>query len=166
MTFWSPHLYELSWKQSLALKSAILAVGIAGIMWVGWPLAPNGESEPELPAVVVSQPQEIQTVHTVSAPTKGSKKKPAKNAVSIHHKQGRAGNLALSVDLNRSSQQELEALPGIGPVLANRIVTYRSANGNFQHIDELVNVSGIGMKRLQRLQPFVNVETAVGNLGS
>ncbi len=164
MPFWNPHLYELSWKTSLALKSAILVVGIAGIMWMGWPSAPIGELGSDLPTVVVSQPQKFPVV---SVRHNFSKKPPGRNVVSNLQKPGRRiGDLALSVDLNHSSQQDLEALPGIGPVLADRIVTYRSANGNFQHIDELVNVSGIGQKRLQQLQPFVKVKSTVDNLGS
>jgi competence protein ComEA len=72
----------------------------------------------------------------------------------------------LLVDLNRSSRMELETLPGIGMVLADRIVAYRSTNGGFQHVGDLVNVSGIGEKRLRRLEPFVTVQTIVRDIAS
>jgi competence protein ComEA len=70
------------------------------------------------------------------------------------------------VDLNGSSRMELEALPGIGMVLADRIVSYRSTYGGFQRVGDLVNVSGIGEKRLKRLEPFVTVEMIAGDIES
>ena len=60
---------------------------------------------------------------------------------------------------------ELEALPGIGMVLADRIVAYRSTHGGFQYVGDLMNVSGIGEIRLRRLEPFVTVETIVREIG-
>ncbi|MCS7065999.1 MAG: helix-hairpin-helix domain-containing protein [Fimbriimonadales bacterium] len=61
------------------------------------------------------------------------------------------------VDLNRATAEELEALPGIGPVLAARIVEYRQMRGRFQSVDELLEVRGIGPKRLEQLRPYVVV---------
>ena len=49
-----------------------------------------------------------------------------------------------TVDLNRASAAELETLPGVGPVLAGRIVAYRDENGPFISIDQLIEVPGIG----------------------
>ena len=72
----------------------------------------------------------------------------------------------LLVDLNGSSRMELETLPGIGMVLADRIVAYRSIHGAFRQIKDLVNVSGIGEKRLRRLEPLVTVQAIVGDIGS
>lgn len=59
------------------------------------------------------------------------------------------------VDLNAATAVELEALPGIGPALAGRIVEWRSANGRFTSVDELQQVSGIGPRVLERLAPLV-----------
>lgn len=50
------------------------------------------------------------------------------------------------INLNRSSQVELESLPGVGPALAGRIIDYREQNGGFQAIEDLKNVGGIGDK--------------------
>jgi competence protein ComEA len=63
----------------------------------------------------------------------------------------------MAVSINRASARELEALPGIGPVLAGRIVTYRTANGPFRSVDDLINVSGIGPKLLEQLRPHVRL---------
>ncbi|HEX7050157.1 MAG TPA: helix-hairpin-helix domain-containing protein [Longimicrobiales bacterium] len=64
------------------------------------------------------------------------------------------------VDLNRASAAELEQLPGIGPVLAARIVAYRDSAGPFHTLDELVHVSGIGPASLARLRPHLRLGTS------
>lgn len=62
------------------------------------------------------------------------------------------------IDLNTATAEQLEAIPGIGPVLAQRIVDYRQANGRFQSVDELLEVQGIGQKRLETMRPYVIVK--------
>ena len=58
------------------------------------------------------------------------------------------------VDVNSASEQQLEALPGIGPTLAQRIIDYRTANGPFASLDELANVKGISMRMVDELRDF------------
>ena len=62
------------------------------------------------------------------------------------------------LNLNTASAEELALLPGIGPVLAKRIVAYRQEHGPFQTIDALKQVSGIGDKLLERIQGLVVLE--------
>jgi competence protein ComEA len=54
------------------------------------------------------------------------------------------------IDVNRAAAAELEALPGVGPALAARIVAHRTANGPFRAPADLLAVSGIGQKTLER----------------
>ena len=55
------------------------------------------------------------------------------------------------VNVNTASAEEIsESLKGIGPSKARLIVDYREANGSFVHVDELVNVKGIGIKTVDR----------------
>jgi competence protein ComEA len=61
------------------------------------------------------------------------------------------------VDLNRSDVAGLDALPGVGPVLAQRIVDWRSQHGRFTSIDELDEVSGIGDKLMAEIRPHVRI---------
>jgi len=61
------------------------------------------------------------------------------------------------VDVNRATAAELEALPGVGPALAARIVAYRDANGPYASPDDLERVSGIGARTLERMRPFLVV---------
>jgi competence protein ComEA len=61
------------------------------------------------------------------------------------------------VNLNSATASELEGLPGVGPVLAGRIVDWRTEHGRFASVDELAEVSGIGEKMFAQLQPKVTV---------
>jgi len=51
----------------------------------------------------------------------------------------------------------LETLPGVGPVLAQRILDFRTENGRFTRIDELKDVKGIGAKTFADIEPHVTV---------
>jgi competence protein ComEA len=61
------------------------------------------------------------------------------------------------VNVNTATVDQLEALPGIGPVLAQRIVDYREAHGPFRSVKDLTNVSGIGDAHMADLEPLVTV---------
>jgi len=61
------------------------------------------------------------------------------------------------LDINRATREELMTLPGIGPVLAGRIVSYREEKGPFTDISEVKEVNGIGQKRFERIEPWVQV---------
>ncbi len=61
------------------------------------------------------------------------------------------------LDLNRAGPRELERLPGIGPVLAQRILVLREKVGRFRRLEELQSVQGIGSATIERLRPLVIV---------
>lgn len=63
------------------------------------------------------------------------------------------------VELNTADRMELEELPGIGPRTAERIIEYRTKNGQFEKIEELMNVRGIGERTFLRLRDFVRVSS-------
>jgi len=61
------------------------------------------------------------------------------------------------VDLNRADRAALQGLPGVGPVLAERILEDRKHNGPFRSVEDLRRVKGIGEKTLERIRPHVAV---------
>lgn len=61
------------------------------------------------------------------------------------------------VNINQADVKALEALPGIGPAMAQRIVDYRNSNGSFQSIDDLKKVKGIGKAKFEKLKDRVTV---------
>lgn len=61
------------------------------------------------------------------------------------------------VRLNQASLEELQQLPGVGPVIAQHILDFRKENGNFKSIDELQEVSGIGEKLFAKIKGRVSL---------
>lgn len=61
------------------------------------------------------------------------------------------------LDLNTATVEQLDALPGVGPVMAAAIIAWRRANGKFTNVDQLAEVDGIGPARLERLRRLVRV---------
>jgi len=59
------------------------------------------------------------------------------------------------IDINKASLEDLVKLPNVGLVLANRIIEYREKKGNFQSIEELLEVKGIGEKKLASFRKYV-----------
>lgn len=61
------------------------------------------------------------------------------------------------VDLNQATQADLETLPGVGPVTAEKILAWRSEHGRFTRVEELQEVDGIGPKTYAELSPHARV---------
>ncbi|HEY6191157.1 MAG TPA: helix-hairpin-helix domain-containing protein [Bacteroidota bacterium] len=65
--------------------------------------------------------------------------------------------LPRSININTASKDELTRLPGIGEAMAERILDYREENGSFSTVGELMNIRGIGRKKLDRISPYCTV---------
>jgi competence protein ComEA len=61
------------------------------------------------------------------------------------------------LNINLATAEQLDTLPGIGPAIAQRIIDYRTANGPFNSIDELLNIEGIGEETFEELKGLISV---------
>jgi hypothetical protein len=155
---------DISWGSSLLLKLAFLATGVWFVDWVGWP-QPSLFTMPQLEN---SGSLTSRTLHSGSAdhPSQSEGETLGSGETVVHPHQERVREHepprelnGFAVDLNHGTLAELEHLPGIGPVLAGRIVAHRTLHG-FRHIDDLSLVPGIGAKRLAQLRPLVGVRVS------
>ena len=87
-------------------------------------------------------------------------KKIADTGITIKKRGIRTGMIRnrFPVDINHATSKELEALPGIGPVLAQRIIEERSRVGKFSSPEDLLKVSGIGQKKLAKIRDKIKIE--------
>lgn len=63
----------------------------------------------------------------------------------------------LLIDINTATEEEFTALPGIGDTLAKRIVAFRAENGPFESLADLLNVEGIGEKKLESILDYITI---------
>ena len=66
-------------------------------------------------------------------------------------------NFDQAVNMNTASLLEIEALPYLGMERAKDIIEYREKNGPFKDLDELTNISGIGVKTLEKIKPLITL---------
>ncbi|HSB45296.1 MAG TPA: helix-hairpin-helix domain-containing protein [Nitrospira sp.] len=145
---------------SLLLKLVMLAATMSVVFWIGWSVPQSryadahrgGNAQANEHSSVPLPPSEQSTAVTETS-LAGFSNTPRPMQVPSR-------SLLATLDLNRASEQELEALPGIGPVLAERIVEYRHARGTFHDVEQLRKVKGIGKKKFERLRTLVHVAPA------
>lgn len=64
---------------------------------------------------------------------------------------------AKPIDLNAANAKELQELPGVGPVTAQRIIDLRQKSGRFKRVEDLLAVRGISQKKLDAMRPYITV---------
>lgn len=133
--------------KSLLVKLGMLAVTVGIVLWMGWvrhvPVQSPGAPTQERTAEFVNGSSQHALTQNRAALAK---------VVSLH-------DPAL-LDLNRATADELEALPGIGAVLAQRVVAFRESAGRFRTVEDLRGVKGIGAKTFDRLKSLITVSTS------
>jgi competence protein ComEA len=120
--------------RALLIKGAMLIATVAAVLWIGWPVPREGPRQAEPDQSIATQAPAALPV-TTAAPATAEPR----------------------VNLNRASADELQTLPGVGPVLARRMVEWRKAHGRYRTVDELQEVKGIGKKRMEQLRLLVTV---------
>ncbi len=137
-----------SMLRSLLIKLALLAGTTGLVVWLGWPVPP----EQRAGSHSSSEPVRTAGIDRSQKPTGSAPTTLPDTRQSVQESGHR-------LDLNRASLDELRHLPGIGEVLAQRIVERRAQQGPFGSVDELLDVKGIGRKRLAELRPLVMVSS-------
>jgi comEA protein len=72
--------------------------------------------------------------------------------------EGKGTASSRGISLNRAGKADLEALPGIGPVMAGRILEDRRERGRFRSVDDLMRVRGVGPKTLEKIRPYLRID--------
>jgi competence protein ComEA len=146
--------------RSLFLKFGMLAATIGVVFWIGWQ-TPDSSLKPatspvDSKAAPVSSPVPFETkpgLHDRSDRRTIADQSGVSNVVS----EATVAAPRNVLDLNRATAKELESLPGIGAVLAERVIAYRNSVGRFRAVEDLREVTGIGSKKFDRLKPLVTV---------
>ena len=134
-------LYRLQQRLSITRQEGLAILTLAVLFLVG--LTVRHYQEQQVPPVAVDS-LVAETPPDSTAPSSRPPQQPRPSA-------------STPINVNTAPPNALEALPGIGPALSERIATYRTTQRPFQHVDELNRVRGIGPKTLATLRPMVRV---------
>lgn len=129
-------------KRVILMLSVVVGAGVVALILnrpreVKVSVGPSWTPAPEQPAEAVAPPPAVPTTaaHNGHAPEISSR----------------------PLNINTATAEQLAALPGIGPVLAERIIAYRTQKGGFVSVDDLDAVSGIGAHLIDSLRPYIAV---------
>ena len=146
-------------RRALAFIAAMILLSILG-RWADRPQPLRGD----LAAVNLDSLEAASSALTKKAASASTRKGPstaAKKGASPEQKVSNPASNATPerppqrIDLNTATAAELETLPGVGPVVAARIIAYRDSVGRFPNTDALLAVKGVGPAMLKRVQPLV-----------
>lgn len=135
-------LYRLQQRLSITRHEGLAVLTLSALFLVG--LTVQHVQEQQIP------PLEVDSLVVKSTGPSADSSEPADTS-------GPSPSAETPINVNTASLDALEALPGVGPVLAKRIDEYRSSQRRFQQVDELMRVSGIGSKTMETLRPMVRV---------
>ena len=140
---------------SMIIRLAMVAATTGVVLWIGW----------TLPSSQFLKSDEIPTLDQPDTNGLGFSDRLRRSETGFEavpkRPQSRSSHPSVgTIDLNLASERDLEGLPGIGPILALRIVEYREARGPFRDVEQLRRVKGIGKKTVDRIRPLVHVTSS------
>lgn len=145
--------------RSLSLKLALLALTMGVVFWLRWQpagLQPHDIESNETPSVTMTP--SVADTPSQTTPVRPSAGNPRAESSGGSNPVGVAGHAVVTlVDLNRATANELESLPGIGAVLAQRVIEHRTSVGRFLTVEDLREVKGIGAKKFEQIKSLVTV---------
>src|SRR5262245_52602093 len=147
--------------QSLLVKLGMFAATLGVVFWIGWTLPSSFDREPDPAATSFEGPQADSISGSGSASVANRSSVSLSSDRSARPDSPKRSHRGL-LDLNRATEQEFDALPGIGPQLAERIMEYRQSVGAFHSPEELRAVKGIGKKKFERIRSLVTVMPDAG----
>jgi competence protein ComEA len=146
--------------KSLFLKLGMLSMAIGVVFWVRWVPQPPAHGVPQATKnqLIASQSTELEEREGRTA---GSSSQSAQGSIidTVAQTEPSQTPIRSRLDLNRASAGELESLPGIGAVLAQRVIAFRESAGGFRAVEDLREVKGIGSKKFERIRSLVTVST-------
>jgi len=147
---------------SLLLKLGMLALTVSIVFWIIWAPQKNPHhvsgftAERQVAPVPATGPDN--RVGQASRQPGCSSQEPNSEIIALAKPSSTP--IGPLLDLNQAKAGELEALPGIGAVLAQRVIAFRESLGEFRKIEDLCKVKGIGAKKFDQLKLLVTVSTS------
>src|SRR5687767_56416 len=141
---------------SMVIRLTMVAATTSVVLWIGWTL-PFSQflNSDEIPPL--DQPD----TNALGSTDRLRQSHAGFEAVRNRPQSGSSHLVPRTIDLNLASERDLEGLPGIGPILALRIIEYREARGAFRDVEQLRRVKGIGKKTVDRIRPLVHVTSSL-----
>lgn len=116
----------------------------------------------EQPKGLAERAYEADSMPVVTVQTRPETSRAAARPAAQQASRTRSGKLTLPgqgfVNINTADAETLKKLPNVGPAMAERILAFRQEMGKFQTPEDLLQVSGIGPKRLEQMRPFIKVK--------
>jgi competence ComEA-like helix-hairpin-helix protein len=150
MHFWSTVRQHLTFTRQEALAIAFLSIALLvgqAVRWYRMSAAPAG---PEM-AYAALDSEFLARAHAVLSATREATDSP-------QHVPAPPPLTPGSININTATLEQLVALPGIGSATAKKIIAFRRENGPFETAEDLLEVGGIGPKRLARIRTYLRWE--------
>ena len=153
----NPGIYEL--EENSRIKDVIEEAGglkeTADITDINLATILQDEDKIAIPSKEENK-QEKQNTEKIQSNKQGKTTEKSQNTTSISTN-ATGKNQNTKVNINTATQTELETLPGIGPSIASKIVSYRKENGKFKSIEEIKKVSGIGESKYANIKGLIKL---------